>query len=66
MISPLVKRILQQPGFVVVVWLLLTIPFAIYIPLDADEAYYWLYCHFPAWGYFDHPPMIACQFISYG
>ena len=24
-----------------------------------DEAYYWLYTLFPAWGYFDHPPMIA-------
>lgn len=24
-----------------------------------DEAYYWVYSKFPAWGYFDHPPMIA-------
>jgi len=24
-----------------------------------DEAYYWMYSKFPAWGYFDHPPMIA-------
>ncbi len=24
-----------------------------------DEAYYWVYSQFPAWGYFDHPPMIA-------
>ena len=24
-----------------------------------DEAYYWVYSRFPAWGYFDHPPMIA-------
>ena len=23
------------------------------------EAYYWVYSKFPAWGYFDHPPMIA-------
>ena len=27
--------------------------------LIADEAYYWVYSKFPAWGYFDHPPMIA-------
>jgi len=24
-----------------------------------DEAYYWMYAKFPAWGYFDHPPMIG-------
>ncbi|MET0242137.1 MAG: glycosyltransferase family 39 protein [Flavitalea sp.] len=24
-----------------------------------DEAYYWMYSLFPAWGYYDHPPMIA-------
>jgi hypothetical protein len=24
-----------------------------------DEAYYWMYSKFPAWGYFDHPPMIG-------
>jgi hypothetical protein len=24
-----------------------------------DEAYYWVYSRFPAWGYFDHPPVIA-------
>ncbi|MDX1908933.1 MAG: glycosyltransferase family 39 protein [Bacteroidia bacterium] len=24
-----------------------------------DEAYYWLFSHFPAIGYFEHPPMIA-------
>jgi hypothetical protein len=24
-----------------------------------DEAYYWVYSKFPAWGYFDHPPIIA-------
>jgi len=24
-----------------------------------DEAYYWMYSKFPAWGYFDHPPIIG-------
>lgn len=24
-----------------------------------DEAYYWLYSKYPAFGYFDHPPMVA-------
>jgi len=27
--------------------------------LNADEAYYWCYAQAMAWGYFDHPPMIA-------
>lgn len=24
-----------------------------------EEAYYWTYAQHPAWGYFDHPPMVA-------
>ena len=28
-------------------------------PLLNDEAYYWLYAQHQAWGYLDHPPMIA-------
>lgn len=27
--------------------------------LHPDEAYYFVWSRFPAWGYFDHPPMIA-------
>ena len=27
--------------------------------LNNDEAYYWMYSKYPAWGYFDHPPMTA-------
>lgn len=27
--------------------------------LNYDEAYYWMYSRHLAWGYFDHPPMIA-------
>ncbi|HRG89302.1 MAG TPA: glycosyltransferase family 39 protein [Chitinophagales bacterium] len=30
-----------------------------------DEAYYWLWSKFPAWGYFDHPAMVAL-FIKAG
>ena len=31
------------------------------IPLTEDEAYYRLWSMRPAFGYFDHPPMIAWQ-----
>src|SRR6188768_980213 len=40
-------------------WLLLALVQAASTELIADEAYYWVYSRFPAWGYFDHPPMIA-------
>ena len=29
------------------------------LPLTADEAYYWLWSKHLAFGYYDHPPMIA-------
>ncbi|MFA1672155.1 glycosyltransferase family 39 protein [Rhizobium mongolense] len=29
------------------------------IDLMPQEAYYWRYAQYPAWGYFDHPPMVA-------
>ncbi len=40
-------------------WLLINLIQAATTELFDDEAYYWMYTRFPAWGYFDHPPMIA-------
>jgi hypothetical protein len=40
-------------------WLFLALVQSASTELIADEAYYWVYSRFPAWGYFDHPPMIA-------
>ncbi len=40
-------------------WLLLHCIQASNTELFDDEAYYWVYSKFPAWGYFDHPPVIA-------
>jgi hypothetical protein len=40
-------------------WLLILLIQAFATELFDDEAYYWVYSEFPAWGYFDHPPMIA-------
>jgi hypothetical protein len=40
-------------------WCLLNLIQAASTELFDDEAYYWVYAQFPAWGYFDHPPMIA-------
>ena len=40
-------------------WLIINLIQAGFTELIDDEAYYWVYSQFPAWGYFDHPPMIA-------
>jgi len=40
-------------------WLFLHLIQALNTELFDDEAYYWVYSKFPAWGYFDHPPVIA-------
>ncbi|MBL7733231.1 MAG: glycosyltransferase family 39 protein [Chitinophagaceae bacterium] len=40
-------------------WLLLGLLQATLTELQDDEAYYWVFSRYPAWGYFDHPPMTA-------
>ena len=42
-----------------VLWGLLNLIQAFFTPLHNDEAYYWMYSQYLAWGYYDHPPMIA-------
>jgi 4-amino-4-deoxy-L-arabinose transferase-like glycosyltransferase len=46
-------------GYFILGWTLLNILQAFFTELGNDEAYYWMYSRFPAWGYFDHPPFIA-------
>jgi hypothetical protein len=40
-------------------WGILNLVQAFFTPLHNDEAYYWMFSQYPAWGYYDHPPMIA-------
>ncbi|HKJ42333.1 MAG TPA: glycosyltransferase family 39 protein, partial [Sunxiuqinia sp.] len=40
-------------------WLVINIIQSIFTELHADESYYWLYSQHLAWGFFDHPPMVA-------
>ena len=40
-------------------WLLVNLLQAGLTELDPDEAYYFMYSRDLAWGYFDHPPVIA-------
>jgi len=41
------------------IWFLVNLIQATYTEVLSDEAYYWLYGKYLAWGYFDHPPMVA-------
>lgn len=45
--------------FLLAGWLLINIVQSVFTNLHADEAYYWMYSKQLAWGYFDHPPMVA-------
>ena len=40
-------------------WFLVNLIQSYFTELHVDEAYYWVFSEYPAWGYFDHPPMIA-------
>ena len=40
-------------------WFIVNLLQAAYTEVIGDEAYYWLYSKYLAWGYFDHPPMVA-------
>jgi hypothetical protein len=42
-----------------ILWLAVSLMHAGFSGLLDDEAYYWMYARYPAWGYFDHPPMIG-------
>jgi hypothetical protein len=45
--------------YFLIAWGILNFFQAFFTPLNNDEAYYWMYSKYLAWGYFDHPPMIA-------
>jgi hypothetical protein len=54
------KKFLTDPFVLLLTaWEIINLLQAAFTPLDNDEAYYWMYSKFLAWGYFDHPPMIA-------
>ena len=40
-------------------WFLMNLLQSYFTGLANDEAYYWMYSRQLAWGYFDHPPMVA-------
>ena len=42
-----------------VVWFLVGLVQNAFTEVNGEEAYYWLFSQFPAWGYLDHPPMVG-------
>jgi 4-amino-4-deoxy-L-arabinose transferase-like glycosyltransferase len=53
------KYFLNPFTLFLVLWGILNLVQARLTPLNNDEAYYWMYSKYLAWGFFDHPPMIA-------
>jgi len=55
----------SDSGTVAVVWFVVALivlaraVVAFVVPLTGDEAYYWEWSRHPAWGYVDHPPLVA-------
>ena len=47
------------PIYLLLVWLGVNLIQAAFTPLDPDETYYWMYADRLAWGYYDHPPVVA-------
>ncbi|MEY4929549.1 MAG: hypothetical protein RI909_273 [Bacteroidota bacterium] len=41
------------------IWVCTLLIQAYHVELRGDEAYYWMYSRDLAWGYFDHPPVVA-------
>ncbi|TAE50224.1 MAG: hypothetical protein EAZ89_12540 [Bacteroidetes bacterium] len=58
----LADRFDQEPRlslWAIGIWVALNVIQAIFTELFHDEAYYWMFSQHLAWGYFEHPPMIA-------
>jgi len=55
------KEIINRYGIIIFIifWFVINLVSAATTELYFDEAYYWMYSQYPAFGYFDHPPMIA-------
>ena len=45
--------------YFLLIWGILNLVQSFLTPIHNDEAYYWMYSKYLAWGYYDHPPMIA-------
>jgi hypothetical protein len=52
-------RLVRNTSLVVLALVILRLVAAAVTPLTFDEAYYWMWSKYLAFGYYDHPPMVA-------
>jgi hypothetical protein len=52
-------RLVRNTAITVLALVALRLVAAAWTPLTFDEAYYWTWSKHPAFGYYDHPPMVA-------
>ena len=57
--SPNDSRLILKTVVTVLALVALRLAAAAWTPLTFDEAYYWMWSQHPAFGYYDHPPMVA-------
>lgn len=55
----ILRKYLNDFNFYLLIFFLVNLLQAIFTPIGKDEAYYWVYSQNLAWGYFDHPPLVA-------
>jgi len=53
------RNLHRQHYLLLAIWFIANLLQAIFTGLHSDESYYWMYSQNPAWGYFDHPPLVA-------
>ncbi|MGM0619857.1 MAG: ArnT family glycosyltransferase [Bacteroidota bacterium] len=53
------KNLSKAHYYIIGVWFIINLVQAAFTGLHYDEAYYWMYSQKMAWGYFEHPPMVA-------
>lgn len=53
------KNLGKKHYIIIGIWFAINLLQAIFTGLHSDESYYWMYSQNLAWGYFDHPPMMA-------
>lgn len=55
----LTRRDLILPRVAVAYFLILKLAYALFVPPNIDEAYYWLWGAHPQWSYLDHAPLVG-------
>ena len=57
--NPNEARLALNTALAILALVALRLVAAAYTPITFDEAYYWMWSKHLAFGYYDHPPMVA-------